>query len=502
MTGAIGRFDGRFLGVTLRFGSPSVYDTYLVATENRVDGGTRLDEIAAADEFLFEAGLASVLDHEVRHFHDFLLSPFGTAAVQTRVGGTINGLQLISQLRAGSLAEVTCLPTPIGRWLGMSVAEQERFVDQLRSLSSVEAVVPRVSLSDQPFRTPGLTNVGTGLDALRTLLGVAAEYFELLGVLWSSPVPQTGARNALTTSHGFELAATVCQIHSLAAAFSPSSAVRFAIELTTRMPPAYVRPMQAAATILGPLEIGRNGRDYLALATWALLGRYDFGAQPSTDEMMASCPMVRLGRLRAAQQGGLSWSTDDDAETVFARWDEAVGVDTMAALRSSVARTAEYAVRFRGRVQTTAGLAVPAGDQLATLVDAYATAHSDMVDAFLHDPERLIDPVRYTAEATELPTPAVALLFESGGLDADQAEARGLTTFLVGETTDGRRLARVVGQPWQAAAPAIAEAMSFDALSLFALADALFSSPDATLSMIDRAMAESALGDVTIARIL
>jgi hypothetical protein len=363
-------------------------------------------------------------------------------------------------------------------------------------------VVPRVSLSGNPFRTPGVTNVGTDLDGLRTLLSVAAEYFELLGVLWSSPVPQTGARNALTTSHGFELAATICQIHSLATAFHPSLAVRFAQELSARLPPAYARPLQAAATILGPLEIGRNGRDYLALATWALLGRYDFKEQSSRDEMMASCPMIRLGRLRAAQSAGLSWSADDDAGTVFARWDEAVGIDTISELRSSAVRMSDYAGRFRARMLSPDARAVPGGQPLTALVDAYATAHSDMVAAFLRDPDRVIDPVRYAAESSDLPTPAVALMFESGGLDADQAEDRGLTPFLAGDTKEGRRLARIVGQPWRDATPVIAEPTSFDALSLFALADALFSSPDATLSMIDRAMAETALDGIAIARIL
>jgi hypothetical protein len=128
---AFGAFNPRFYGVSLLLSDASRLDairTYMSA-----------DDIAtwakSSTLSLSEAAMLSASDHELRHFHDFLLSPFGTAIMGLRMQASINGIQAmkLTQKVPGRF-----LPVPLMRWISWDTERRRRWVLDTGSFFGIE----------------------------------------------------------------------------------------------------------------------------------------------------------------------------------------------------------------------------------------------------------------------------------------------------------------------------------------------------------------------------
>src|ERR1043166_2489717 len=87
-----GGFDPSFVGVTLRFENEDAWRRYQAQNASP----TPLSVKGLPPESRFEAlSLASVVSHEVRHFHDFLISPYSARVFSLRLKALINELSTL-----------------------------------------------------------------------------------------------------------------------------------------------------------------------------------------------------------------------------------------------------------------------------------------------------------------------------------------------------------------------------------------------------------------------
>ena len=94
---ALGHFEPSFYGVTTHLWTDEHVAT-LWAYAGTEDVGAWANAIG--DSSLSHLGPISALDHEVRHFHDALLSPWGCNIMGLRLQILINGMQVL-----GAVAE-------------------------------------------------------------------------------------------------------------------------------------------------------------------------------------------------------------------------------------------------------------------------------------------------------------------------------------------------------------------------------------------------------------
>jgi hypothetical protein len=121
--GALGSFNPKFYGVSLVHADPG--DLADLAAYDEADDLGAWIESASVD--IEAVGRRSAIDHEVRHFHDFLLSPFGLNTMGLRIQATVNGLQTIAAIRESS---GKYLPVPLSRWMSWDQQRRQAWIDR------------------------------------------------------------------------------------------------------------------------------------------------------------------------------------------------------------------------------------------------------------------------------------------------------------------------------------------------------------------------------------
>jgi hypothetical protein len=119
-----GGFDSTFVGLTLRFW-PKSWDLFLRfhAKDRDPEEVIRIGNSAlnkGADEAFDTFSMGTVMMHELRHFHDFILSPYGNHLFRLRLLAAVNGVQVIGGLRAKN----PVIPVPLPKWRRMQSGER------------------------------------------------------------------------------------------------------------------------------------------------------------------------------------------------------------------------------------------------------------------------------------------------------------------------------------------------------------------------------------------
>src|SRR5205823_3072851 len=107
------------------------------------------------DNAVANLAVASAFEHERRHFHDWLLSPYTTGISQIRSEVFANYAALRGALLDNG---TTIIPVPLSRWLEKPESEQRSLVGMWQSLLGDAT---RVQLPD--FSAPGIVD---GIEAI------------------------------------------------------------------------------------------------------------------------------------------------------------------------------------------------------------------------------------------------------------------------------------------------------------------------------------------------
>jgi hypothetical protein len=173
-----GRFDPKFLGVTIRARRTAEIHSFRFSDRSEPP---ELSVLAALHDEAVVSDLSrlTVLDHEIRHFHDALLYPMGLLATRARIFALFNGFEtgiMLIRLRG----EANVLVVPLQEWLVMPVPDREAFLrsEGRRTRRELRApVLPVLNRDDDisEFR-PGILEMDDHHEAIVTSCRLALAY--------------------------------------------------------------------------------------------------------------------------------------------------------------------------------------------------------------------------------------------------------------------------------------------------------------------------------------
>ncbi len=352
------------------------------------------------DNAVANLAIASAFQHERRHFHDWLLSPY-TAEINTiRSEVFVNYIRVRMALDADG---TTVIPVPLPRWLRKSEADRQALVDMWQSLLGDTV---RIQLPD--LRHPEVTAV----------IDVITRRYRSIGMLFERFDPHAGTQLAGTQIDGaalFEASALQIQIQAIHDLFgetaknlfyeamqAPESPIRYAF---------FPKAMAMAMLLHRPGETAESGilsfeNDTLStIATWCLLG------SNAADSANAH-PLTRLEHaFRCVVERGLS-SLDRPASEILDELDSFSGtMPYRDLLRHSIAQGDRIVERMENMVDDYRR----GSDFLRGIVQAQRflhTLHAYMARLFMHDPDGYCQPTDYLDRSLgKLPEPPVRHTF-------------------------------------------------------------------------------------------
>jgi hypothetical protein len=492
---AFGEFDGRFLGISLTVDSRERRDNLQrYAFGPGIPGG--LGPETPEREFIESLSCLTVVQHEARHFHDFLISAFGSHVMRTRLVLALNLSQiLVNMLRLELLTDADFLPVPVTTWCLMPPAEQADFLAGLAAggLGSRAVELPRVN--------PDWTTVSSGRQdisaaTLGDLIAVCGHYQDKLRQLSLRPA---GVKDiGLYPVHVWEASALLVQAEEVNAATGSATAERF-LALMDRPGNRYgaaLRWIRRAWPHGGVLHAGVAA----VIVAWCLFGDY------TTSGDLAS-PVARLAMLwdlfrREPRERVLP---DGGAAALFSAWDRLTSQPpTLDGLRRSLEEDAAFVRSIRAQV---AEVPDELYDELAGTFDAYreyVAARRFMVESFLAAPEAYLLPVRYLNALASWTAPPlkVEARNRSAMFDADSMD--GWYIQAAWRSTDGKEIPAIAGPPWRLpGAGHIQQESAFRLYTMFAASDVVLGPDPADLSDVDRQLARTLFGnEIELQRVL
>jgi hypothetical protein len=397
-----GAFDYRFFGLTLRFETGEAFDAFA-----RPEPAAKV-----TDETLWAT---TVFDHELRHFHDFLLSPHSANIFRLRLLAMMKGYDfLIGAYNEGSALENRCIPIPLTRWLRRHptnrAADIRLWSRSRRSPNGVPwapVPVPYVQPADE-FDCD---------DELAASAFITAKAYEAIARYSRGFATQD--QNALRATDVFELSALLLQGYAARMLLGEHAMGEFFARIASNA--RYGRPLNLLERAFG--EFGHTRWDAALMAvTWSLLGR-SLGSSHDEAAESHACPAYRLTfLLDLFRRDGIP-PAGTGCKLLFARWDSALGAVPLAeGLEREVSANESAQVTY----DCWAATQVEEMRPLSSVFASYADAHKHAVRSFLANPDDYVRPEAYLEGLDRLPAPVIRLISGRFGFQLGDGEG-GLT---------------------------------------------------------------------------
>jgi hypothetical protein len=394
-----GRFDPRFLGVSIPTTSPLDLHSYRFHDSSTWAPADALAELSD-DAVVSDLSRQTVLDHELRHFRDSLLFPFGAAVTRSRIHASYNGFQAAMAVKRASGADTNTLPIPLQRWLRMPPEARTEFRAGKTGPDGKALRVPQLPVisaeDDVSVFAAGLHSFDRD-EALITGCRITLADYRMIDRLWRSPHAE-GEEVVLQALDLWEAAAMLCQLAVIEQHVGSALMQRFLGWVVHHGPPVYRRGLIGLTACLHRMEWPLTLRNHLALVTWTQMGAYE-------TETSQSSPGIRLTTLASAASLGSRWSEGSAFADLVKDWDAVVGADSFGALHAANERFAAFCRR-------SASLPSLPAEMFTSL----AAAREQMSAAFNADPDAYVTPADYLADKTRYPLPCVGLDYPSDTL--------------------------------------------------------------------------------------
>lgn len=415
----IAAFDGRFLGIDLSWTSGN--DFWLGPGEREPVEAAPRDAPDRVESMLRRTSVA----HELRHFHDFLLSPVGSVVARARFLATVNTLQLLSLLPLHQASEVT-LPVPIGRWLAMPEATRQEYLQRATSLFERTGsplappvdlpFVSKLRISDHEQKGESLEELSGSRDEVlaQAIDGIVGQ-FSRVDYFFGGVETDSGA---MYPSFPFEASGIVAQLQHIGHCFGPG-AIAEARDLLASQP-NYAEVLASLFLAGGP--VGGNWAiplpDASTLYVYALLGSCEpssYYAQPLVRQSLVMQHLFRNGPEK-----------ETDIPTLFEKWDQVLDdadcltEPTLTGLEASLAADVKLRTSFLPKLlkaHTSPELAT----HLTTTFGEFLDARRDLVEDFLEDPQGYLYPGAYLKSLPRRPRPPARITVGKGLARACQA---------------------------------------------------------------------------------
>lgn len=412
-----GGFDPAFIGASLHFTSVDalkLFDAYRASATPLPVHQLLLPE-------RFEAlSIFSVLSHEVRHFHDSLLAPYGALVFSRRIQMLVNLLEILPHLFDERLNPyANCLPVPLARWWRWSEPARQHWIENLPHREDGQSWVPvNVPLYKEGDIPRDLTFDVRSIESFEKILRVVVHTREQIQDLTFNPRTVRGA-TSFQPWQLFELAGMSIQMQDLWQMYGPNELQWFTDGITADRQSAYARVLLLAQRLCDMAGLDFSWALANVVATWCLLGSYE-------RDGWDACPSLRFVKLWSVIEND---GVDIDAgiEALYDRWSKKLGVSTV---REGV----EEARKIYGRIpamleQKIVGIensyvSSEHAELLVRVTTAMARSSAAMVDAFLDDVDTYAVPYAYLGSPQRYVSPNLRFLLQSTGkiFDASQEE--------------------------------------------------------------------------------
>lgn len=424
-----GGFNPRFLGVSYYFDSPDDFDFFsgaMLAAEP-------LARSSGSEANLHQIALTSVVDHEHRHYLDFLLSPYSTTVLRMRLQALINGISGMASLRE---LKGDVIPVPLARWMIMPEAERrvhEKEWSELfgRDVRAVQLATRSQSdlLSHLPRREEAIGHLSKQ-EQFDAATDFAVRAYLRIGQLTEGFGVGASTKH-LRPPYIHEASALSAQLAAIWTAQGELEFFRFALYLLNSDAPqakAWQTCYRLARVMSGDQETEFDAESSLftplrrvpSITTWSLFGNHQLDGSDG-------CPTNRLSRLMSEvlkAPGDPRWTCDmDDLVSIaqmWSRWDEATGLrpweEALAGNIDITRRAIEQYRRLRvvARPAKIDRLIV----SLIALLDQLIDHQEVALKALKSDLRQIVDPFRFvTMPENDTPLADIRLEFRGWAVD-------------------------------------------------------------------------------------
>jgi hypothetical protein len=410
-----GAFEPRFYGVSFLLTTPIAFRAWLSNL------GVFRNSSEPTLSVFEDTCLRTAIEHETRHFHDALISPFANGILMLRMMATFNGLKALNR---GSKTGANCIPIPLTNWTAKGRQERSEWLAEVSNDPPPGLVLPLrpfpLSCTGGSAHRPEPGVFSIDADSVEAELNAFAE--ATIGAYKKVSDLMKGPAVLLRTHAAFQ-SYTEDAKRGLAATLNPRNVFE-ASALAVQLQAAWTIVGEEAANVFGSYLLASDlgyakafrriakssgPRDKApmvdpirisAVAVWCLLG--DPGMNDGFD------PAVRLARLLPLldQRGGIS-ATDSIAD-LWDNWDQSLKVKNWrTAVTSMRERTTRSIAKY---VRASKEPDEPEGALFVTVLEAYLADQIRATELLLKDPDSYVHTQRYVERDEDvLPIPLISV---------------------------------------------------------------------------------------------
>jgi len=405
-----GGFNPRFPGVTIRIASQAAYDEFVSFLLSPASAGLPGDEGVSLGPIL----MRSVMEHEIRHYHDFLLGSYSGMLFRSRLQAVLNG---VKALRAAKELPGEVFPLPLSGWMTLTAEERSVRVKEWAEFSVAGKDLAPIPVPIVP-KEALLHPLETKIHALEdnepgAVFSLAAEYAVRGYARIQEAVEGAGSasdptyRGLMTPANIQEVLASNVQLHAILQAQGEQQARAFVRRFLTgsNLPPGRLWRLLADVSFRWvPADVKHEDElertlaasfQVMTIGTWALLGCH-------IREGDAASPGVRLTNLlKHLLVDRAEVNTAGDASTgIAATWDYWDTALDLTPWRESLKASLDWAGRGVDFYAHAHEMSAPGWEKdfhatLHHMMKAYADDQRMLVEHVLEQPEDLVGASRY-----------------------------------------------------------------------------------------------------------
>ena len=437
-----GRFNPTYIGIVIRAANQANLDWL-----DRTASVSEAELLKLPPNQAFDAiSMLSVFPHEVRHFHDFLLTPYSQRLWRLRMRALINGLQVyVGLMKQRKSEDFNCIPVPLSSWCRRSTEsrlELLQCLDDQRPLGNKR----QYRSCSLPLLSPDcdLLKVARDktLDPIDRLTAVTMHYYEKMAELSNRPAEQSESFD-YQPCHVFELSGLICQLQSIEADLGPKALSIFLELLYEKSNAPYLRLLRGLHEIWHRRAMAIDLSMASSVVLWALLGSYEVDG-------WRACPTYRFASIfmRLLKEGPPAEAMD--IMDLFDLWSDATELSPVrSALEVGIRKSEEFPLRVDHVFSDkSAWVNIVDGDRFMEFIRSVCRAQKHTMREFAANPELYAYPRLYLNNPNLYVNPPVRCELTKGGVLVDERfAARGGVVYRGVESKSGSTIAQSFLRP-------------------------------------------------------
>lgn len=424
-----GGFNPRFAGVTIRIASQVAYNEFVTFLTSGALPGDK-------EELLGPILMRSVIEHEIRHYHDFLLGSCNGVLFRARLQAILNGIEALHKVKE---LPGDVVPLPLSTWMVLPAEEREAQLNEWAGLSAdgkKPTPIPVPILSKEALLQPGEAGLYAMDDddpiitfslAAALAAGGYERIQEIVQGAQGSGAPGYG--RPINVAHIQEVLALTVQLGAILQAQGERQArvfVRFCLHDPDFPVGRFWRFLLDLSVQGTPGIAGHEVDEFemvlaasfqvMAIGTWTLLGN-------SVAEGEAASPSERLAKLiKHLHVDSAAENAAIDVAATWDYWDRTLGLNPW---RASLKASLDWASRGVDFYESAYKMSAPGWRKdvhaiLHNMMKAYADDQRMLIERVLEQPEDLVSVSSYLGlPSGTLPMPLLRLQMDNSALELD-----------------------------------------------------------------------------------